>query len=210
MYKKFLKLKKGLVKKARHLFNAAVIKGRNLTGRDSGYRYIFHHLPKCGGTTAFDALSEWFICIKDYPPAWSNLDNPRSYKQFCDSPEKIDRLRDYHILCGHYHLKGSFLHERYPGLLENSKCRLITFLRHPLEIQLSLFYYELRNGRFDTDELLEDRLLLRQNYLASIIPCDESNFREVLDKYFFIGVVEEYQKSFDHLATLLGKPQVRL
>ena len=83
-------------------------------------------------------------------------------------------------------------------------------LRHPLEVQLSLHYYELRNQRIDDQASLEKRLLERKNYLASVIPCNESNYQETLDGYFFIGLIEEFQESFDRLADLLNKPRVQL
>jgi len=201
---------KGLLKKARHVGNASKVWCKNVKQFDKPYRYIFHHLPKCGGTSAFDSLSNWFICIKDYPPAWGDIDDPIAYEHFCNTPKNLEKLRHYHIVCGHYHLEGSFLHERYPQCLDNGRYRLITFIRHPLEVQLSLYYYESRKKRLDSGASLEKRMLLRSNYLASVLPCDESNYQEVLDRYFFIGLVEEYQESFDKLAALLKAPRVRL
>ena len=210
MLERFSRVQRGVKKKIRHFTNSASILYKHIGQEDSGHRYVFHHLPKCGGTSAFDALSEWFICIKDYPPPWSDLDNPGGYKKFCDLPKNLGALRDYHMLCGHYHLEGSFLYERYPGIMDDERYRLITFLRHPLEIQLSLYYYEQANGRFDSSVSVEERLLLRSDYLASILPCDKTNFHKVLDRYFFIGAVETYQQSFDALAEMLEKPMVSL
>ncbi|MEM7593217.1 MAG: hypothetical protein AAF383_17175, partial [Cyanobacteria bacterium P01_A01_bin.83] len=119
-------------------------------------------------------------------------------------------LKDYHLLVGHYHLEDSYLPQRYPNCLENKHYQIFTFLRDPLELQISLYYYEIRNKRITSDACLEQRLLLRKNYIAARIPCDESNYREKLDYYFFIGLVEEYQESFDKLAELLEKPKLKL
>lgn len=201
---------KGILKKARHAARASKIWYRYINQPDEPYRYIFHHLPKCGGTSAVDALSHWFVYIKDYPPAWADVDNPDAYRRFCSTPQNLEKLHHYHLLCGHYHLAGSFLEERYPQCLKGERYRLITFVRHPLEVQLSLYYYEIRKKRLDSGESLESRLLLRNNYLASVIPCDEANYQEILDRYFFIGLVEKYQESFDRLATLLNEPSARL
>ena len=88
--------------------------------------------------------------------------------------------------------------------------RVITFLRHPLQVQLSLYHYERRNQRINAQKSLEKHLLERKNYLASVIPCDESNYQEILNRYFFIGLVEEYQESFDRLAELLNNPKIKL
>lgn len=201
---------KKITKKARHLLRASRIWLMNINQSENSEAYIFHHIPKCGGTSAVDALSQWFIYIKDYPPPWGDVENPQAYQRFCQSPKNLANLRHFHILCGHYHLPGSFLFERYPECLQDKRYRLITFLRHPLEIQLSLHYYELRKKRIDDCESLEKRLLLRKNYLASVIPCDESNYQEVLNRYYFIGLVEEFQQSFNRLADLLNKPRVDL
>jgi hypothetical protein len=203
-------VEKKVTKKAKHILRASKIWWMHFYQPDEPYRYIFHHIPKCGGTSALDALTHWFICIKDYPPAWGNLDNPQAYQRFCQNPKNFKKLHHNHILCGHYHLPGSFIFERYPQCFKEDKYRLITFLRHPLQVQLSLHYYELRNQRNSSHNSIEKRLLERQNYLASVIPCNKSNYQEILNCYFFIGLVEEFQESFDRLADLLDKPRIEL
>ena len=57
---------------------------------------------------------------------------------------------------------------------------------------------------------LEKHLLNCNNFLATSFGCDDSNYQEILDHYFFIGIFENYQQSFDRLATLLQKPKVQL
>lgn len=203
-------VEKKVTKKAKHILRASKIWWMHFYQPEEPYRYIFHHLPKCGGTSALDALTNWFICIKDYPPPWGDEDKPQAYQRFCQNPKNLEKLHHYHILCGHYHVRGSFLFERYPQCLQEDRYRLITFLRDPLQVQLSLHYYELRNQRIDSQMSLEKHLLERSNYLASVIPCDPSNYQEILNRYFFIGLVEEFQESFDRLADLLDKPRIKL
>jgi len=205
-------VQKKINKKARHILRASKIWMMEFSQPQQPYRYIFHHIPKCAGTSAFDALTHWFICIKDYPPpwAWGNEDDPQAYEKFCNRPKNLANLCHYHILSGHYHLPGSFIHERYPSFLEQESYRLITFLRHPLQVQISLHYYEIRMKRISPQEPLEKHLLTRNNYLATVIPCNESNYKDVLNRYFFIGLVENYQESFEKLAALLKKPRIQV
>ena len=197
-------------KKIRRVFRSQKIWFKNLPHPKRSIQYIFHHIPKCAGTSAVDALSNWFIIIKDYSKGWRGIDNPRKYKNFCDNPIKIDKLRNYHLLVGHYPLEGSFLYQRYPKIIEDTRFKIFTFIRDPLELQISLYYYEIRNKRIPPNEFLEKRLLLRKNYIAARMPCDEFNYQEKLDRYFFIGLVERYQESFNSLAELIKKPYIKL
>ena len=208
--KKLAGINKKITKKAKHILRASKIWWMHLAQPEEPYRYIFHHLPKCAGTSGVDALTNWFICIKDYPSPWGDVDKPQAYQSFCENPKNLESLHHHHILVGHYHLPGSFIVERYPQCLQDDRYRLITFLRDPLQVRLSLHYYEMRFQRIDTQMSLEKNLLARSNYLASVINCDSSNYQEILYRYFFIGLVEEFQESFDRLADLLNKPRIQL
>jgi hypothetical protein len=178
--------------------------------QDGSERYVFHHLPKCAGTSAVDALTNWFMVLKDYPVGWSDENKSQVYQKFCDNSIDLDKLKPYQILVGHYHLEQSFLHQRYPNWKEKGY-KVFTFFRDPLELRISLYHYEIRNNRFTDDEPLEKQLLQhKQNYVAGLMPCDDSNYMEVLQRYFFIGIVEKYQESFDWLSKLIGKPPIKL
>ncbi len=175
----------------------------------SFYRYIFHHIGKCGGTSAVELFSNWFIIISDYPERnmLAQLKNTK--------PKNLEKLSDYHILCGHY---GNFaeyiyptLFQRYPCCLEDDRYRVISFVRDPLKLQISGYFYGIKNKMIvSSEKSLEQHLLNCDNFLAHSFACDESNYQEILDRYFFIGIFENYQQSFDRLATLLEKPKVQL
>lgn len=203
-------ISKKIDKKLRHYIRIPQTIARyKLNENDNSPRYIFHHVPKCGGTSAVDALTNWFVILKDYPIGWCDEDNPTLYQKFCNKPYNLDKIKPYQLLVGHYHLADSFLNQRYPDW-ENKGYKLFTFLRDPLELQISLYYYEIRMGRISVDEPIRDRLLLRSNYIANLMRCNNSNYLDVLRQYFFIGIMEKYQESFDRLSKITGKPYVTL
>jgi hypothetical protein len=162
--------------------------------------YVYHHIPKCGGTSLRRALARWFVVKLD-------IGSP-------DTPDAklidVDRLGAMHCLTGHFGRKGYHLAERYPQVWEDrARYKLFTLLRDPLKTKLSLRRYE--STRDGTDiAALRDHLLERPNYLASIFPCNQDNYKEVLDRYEFIGILEHSQESLDQLADFLGKPRVVL
>jgi len=203
-------ISKKIDKKLRHYIRIpkTIIKYKFNENNNSN-RYIFHHVPKCGGTSAVDALTKWFIILKDYPVGWCDEDNPAQYQRFCSNPYNLDKIKPYQLLVGHYHLEDSFLDQRYPNW-DSKGYKLFTFLRDPLELQVSLYYYEIRMGRISADEPIEDRLLLRKNFIANLMRCNNSNYLDVLRQYFFIGIMENYQESFDRLSRLTGNPPVTL
>lgn len=168
-------------------------------------RYIFHHLPKCGGTSVRHALENWFHPIKDYRPAGNDA---AVLKEYFRHPYDLDALRAEEVLCSHFEERGSHLHERYPAALASPRFRIFTFVRDPLEVQLSLYFHEKRLGA--AQQPLEAHLLLRPNYLAARLPCTLADYREKLRRYFFIGRLDRGQESFDRLAARLGKPPLKL
>lgn len=168
------------------------------------YLYIFHHIPKCGGNSVKRALSGWFICIADYK---MNV----TIEDFKNTSINLKKLTPYHILCGHFEDDGCYLFQRYPKVINNPRFRLISFVRDPLELQISLYYYEKKIRTSPKGNmLLEDRILMKANYMGNIFVCDELNYKEVLDRYYFIGVTEYLQESLDKLACKLGKPKTKV
>ena len=162
--------------------------------------YVYHHIPKCGGTSLRRALAKWFVVKVD-------VGSP-------DTPETkifdVTRMGAMHCLAGHFGRNGYHLAERYPQVwADRERYKLFTLLRDPLKTKLSLRRYESERDHTDIAALRE-HLLERPNYLASIFPCNEDNYKEVLDRYEFIGILEHSQESLDQLADFLGKPRVVL
>lgn len=162
--------------------------------------YVFHHIPKCGGTSLGQILNKWFIVVRDYRKNWSSSHPPII---------NIDKLRSVHCLAGHWELPGAFLKDRYPEVFENNRYKVFTFLRDPLEHSLSLYRYEKENNQTDITDITE-HFSIRPNYMATILNANEKNYKEVIDQYFFVGILEEMEKSIKILSRLTKKKYYQL
>lgn len=168
---------------------------------------IFHHIPKCGGTALRSVLEKWFEIKKDYI----------SLKQLrgevpVNPPLDLYSLGFKQCLSSHFESKYNYLGVRYPEVFEDKdRFFVFTVVRDPLEIKKSLYYYEIKSGRRNAnDQSLADFLLSSRNYLANRFPCDENNYRDVLDRYDFIGVQEYMDSTVGELARLLGKKKIKV
>lgn len=162
---------------------------------DTGPVYVFHHIPKCGGSSLLKALASWFILVKEYRTEWK-MNYPKI--------TSLEKLTSRHCLCGHFESEGYYLCQRYPEVLLPGRYKVFTFVRDPLLLILSLYRYE-RENKLQVLSSVEEYLLARPNYIASILQVTESDYREIIDRYFFVGILEEAQASLDLLANLIGK-----
>jgi len=76
-------------------------------------------------------------------------------------------------------------------------------------MRCSLYRHQLLKNENPADDLFKS-IMTVNNYYARIFGVDESNWRESLDKYFFIGLSDDLQFSFDLLADLIDKPKANL
>lgn len=164
--------------------------------------YVFHHIPKCGGTSFVYALREWFLVVKDY--STTHLSKTISKKK------NIASFRHFQCLCGHFHIPGIYLNERYPEILSEKRYQIFTLLRDPLEVRISLYYYQRKIKMEQRDISLQEYLLEEANWMAARFPCTYENYQEVLSRYFFIGILEYPQESIDRLAQLMGKKRINM
>lgn len=161
--------------------------------------YIFHHLIKCGGTSVVFALKNWFSLKFDY------LVNPADIDKFAENRCKIENLSSDDCIAGHYEYEKIYIDIRYPEIYTRSnEIKVFMFIRDPLKFVISFYYYAANQGRMQNIKLAE-YIHSNKNLLAYFLNCDETNFKDVLDRYFFIGIVESMQESFDKLAAKLRK-----
>lgn len=165
--------------------------------------YIFHHFMKCGGTSVTRILHSWFNIVDDH---FVSIDELEEYKK---NRVDISRIRANDCIIGHYAYEGTYLHQRYPEIItQRDKLRAFTFLRDPLEFFVSFYYYSREHGRMGKS--LEEFIASNRNLYAYYFPCEESDYKEVLDRYFFIGILERLQESMDKLAILFQKPRIEI
>lgn len=166
--------------------------------------YIFHHLIKCGGTSLAETIENWFQVETDRVEFSGNVNNFIKYKL------NTLNLTSDNCIVSHFQFDGVFLHQRYPELIERKNdFKIFTFVRDPLTFRASLYYYT-KNDEWNTGYSLKEVISNDENLISKLLPCDETNYKDVLDRYFFIGIVERMQESFDILADLTKKKKITL
>ena len=148
------------------ILRRSLLRAKSLFKKKS-HLYIYHHIPKCGGNSVKAVFSNWFICIEDYK-------EHATIEEFRDSTINLKKLTPYHILCGHFEYDGCYLFQRYPSVINNPHVRLISFVRNPIDLKISLYYYEKKIGTSPkSNMLLEDRIFIDPNYMGNIFVCNE-------------------------------------
>jgi len=175
--------------------------------------YIFNHVPKCGGTTLSNIFRSWFVVVRDYPPHDVRFPDPDELKErmsnYQQNPVALVNLKPWHILTGHFHDTGFQLNYRYGKAMANSNVRIISFLRDPLDHRLSLYYYAQRRKHNWVKNMSVKQFIVtsyHQNYFARALECNETNYEVVLSKYYFIGIVEDFDLSIQLLSRKIGRP----
>jgi hypothetical protein len=158
-------------------------------------RYVFHHMPKTAGSSMREVLRNHFRLHLDYRADWTD-----------ETGDKIDlaSLGERDMLVGHFdHPQHLRIPNRYPELLINPRWRMFTIVRDPLERALSAYFHQKRLRGADWEffgKTVSDFLCTENAQLAYHFDCDETNWRTVLDRYWFLGTQERIEQSLQWLA----------
>jgi len=165
---------------------------------DNNDIYVFHHIPKTAGSTFNAFLRSNFMVFKDYRLGWSNnIPKPLNIKNFNENV----------CISGHFNFNKNYtVQKRYNDQLikYNKTFKIITFLREPLELRISLYNYLRKNDQIDEKTEINDFIFIENNFLANALNCNYSNYKEIICTYFFIGFVDEFEDSLDKLAKHLN------
>ncbi|HSI82289.1 MAG: hypothetical protein ACAI35_09000 [Candidatus Methylacidiphilales bacterium] len=167
---------------------------------------VFHHIPKCGGVSLVATFSRWFSIVGDYEDSFRSPHTRDPLDTFHKLSVPLAALNPASLLCGHFNVPGAFLHQRYPALLQSRDRFLFTYVRDPLEVATSLYYYKHSRNEIHGQTLLQF-LRDQSNYIAHQMPCTASNYQDVLARYDFIGQLEHVH---DHTVALLKLMSCRL
>ncbi|MEO8446542.1 MAG: hypothetical protein ABI528_03560 [bacterium] len=173
--------------------------------------YFFHHLIKCGGSSLGVVLSKWFNFQNDL---FDNVDGKVGYSgelnEFVKYKFNLENVSSDTCIRGHFQRDGFYIHQRYPEIMGRDDIKIFTFVRDPLKVLISLYYFGKKRDYDYHSITLQQYLKTTKNFLSYLLPCDESNYKEVLDRYFFIGIVDRMQESFDKLAMILKKKPIEV
>lgn len=172
---------------------------------DSDKALISFHLPKCGGTSLTKILEGWF--------------GDKFYTHYYRRGVMPER----HCLPAGSCIHGHFNPKRNVGVMDYypDETQYVTFLRNPLDAVKSLYYFNVKReekgisiggrelggfvGKFpDVDSFVKVANFQALSHLPFSI--NEENYKEVVNSFVFIGVMEHYRRSVSLLSSALGKP----
>lgn len=172
--------------------------------------YLFHHMPKCGGTSFLKFLSSVFNVHADYHKG-NAKSHPKEFQEYINNPVQIEKLTINDCLAGHYNIAGIKIWQRYP-LLERYHHKKFSILREPYEAAISGIRFGIKRKWYDKDmskEVKERLLLSRSRYFSITLGVkDENHAKEVMDKYWFIAPLNKIDLAAKIVAYELGKEPI--
>lgn len=159
-------------------------------------------------------LRSWFYLKMDYEPNEIKNPDPNNLviesNKFEEAAPDLNKIKPWEILAGHYHHPRFSLSKRFPGIYEAQNVKLITFIRDPLSHHLSMYKFGKKMGHdFAKNLSLSDYMNKDINFFARALECTIENYKSRIDSYFFVGIVEEYNKSMQLLSKKISKPDIK-
>ena len=176
------------------------------------------HIPKCGGTSFNEVLTTWFgrrLLLHYSEDKDDTLPPRRRLRRWFGSG-----WRPRVCVHGHFNASRGFgPQDYYPQINQ-----FITFLRDPLEIMASNFFFVRRLGdqsyrrgqRHSLDEKYDgplDYLVRHPLFMMQFFPAEMNldNYRSILEERFvYVGITEDMQTSVNVLAKRLGLQPVQI
>jgi len=164
------------------------------------------HIPKCGGQSLRRVLKTWFSEHLYF----------HYYKDYSVLPPKYE-LKPGMCIHGHFnHTRGFGVDDYYP-----KADQFITFLRDPLEIVISNYFFwkkkarekQIRTGFLKEGDAndyrdIEDFFAKRpESHIPNFLPgyLTKQNYKDIFEeKFVYIGVVEDMPTSLKKLGRKLG------
>lgn len=155
---------------------------------------FFNHVPKCYGQSLRRYFAQFMATHTDYESAFGD------HEAYASLPYDTSTLAADDILMGHFVQVTMPLANRYPEVMTDPRFHRFSFLREPMQRQISQYYYSNRPRanppkRRSENYSLNWLLSRASNPMASCFQVDESNYEDVLAKYFFLGVSERHEES---------------
>lgn len=164
------------------------------------------HIPKTAGTAFYHVLK------KQYGDKLSPSYKRKHIKSLIEKPTyyPIESLEKYTVLHGHLRYK------EIRKLYENSNAKLITWVRDPVERLISnyhFFKHRLENPELNPEVFEKNKHRINES-LLDYAHLDENRNRiswfideSKIEDFFFIGIMEHFNRDLSHLSKLLNWDQ---
>ena len=174
------------------------------------FKIVNIHIPKCGGTSFRKSLSDHCDIKMDYV-SFRNIKSPGSITNLVDRI-KYDNIHNDNIILDDYIdfncISGHILPIRYQKLWENN-WKFITWLREPSQRLYSLYYRHSRKKNYKNiigQYIINENPSVEEFCLNDLV---KNNYQQFFynfnyEKYFFIGIVENYNKDLKILSKMLN------
>jgi hypothetical protein len=174
--------------------------------------YLFHHMPKCGGTSFNAFLRSIFRVTTDYVGA-PVAQEPERFETFKAKPLDLKVLNSRDCLSGHYNLHGIHLDERYPEL-ESLEHRKFSILRDPFEAADSGVRFGMKRGWLPSElagDAYREKIYNRANYFARTLRITEvGQIDDLFNRYWFIAPLDRVDHAMRILKNQTGKEGIVL